>query len=150
MTTQIRSKPCKPYSGVAVLTRAYALLNAGPLNGKVCGDFCPWCALDEAHRQLSMEFQIKAPLHNVLTRLVAAAFMSSSFKEPLIDAARDITPQLYQKITQKEALYVLRRAGAWVEEDKPRKAIRYCTNCGLEVYTTLELCPECRRAGGPG
>lgn len=153
MSTQ--SKPCEPpYSGVQLLTRAYHLISAGPLNGNVCAGFCPWCALDQAHAELELEHRIKLPLHRVLTRLVIAAFeyYGTTDLSPLIDSklGRGSWQEIFRsEVTQREALFVLRRAGAWVEE--PRDIIRSCCpECGLEIYTSHEFCPECRRAGGPG
>jgi len=122
VTTPTRSKRCKepPYSGVQLLTRAYHLIEAGPLEGKVCTAWCPWCALDEAHRQLELEHEIKLPLHRVLTRLVKAIFDQKGWSEnqPLIDskiAMESWKTVFHYGITREEALFVLRRAGAWVE-----------------------------------
>ena len=50
-----------------VLERAEALLLRGMLNGSVCGDFCPWCAVAAAKGELDKEYGTEEILSNIIT-----------------------------------------------------------------------------------
>lgn len=103
----------KHFLGTDVIRKAQQLIEAGPLNGDNCSDWCPWCAIAKAKGLLDNEYGTGVAMSEAICQVVTGHIVELPSDEPLVEARKALLPfnsTDVSALTQEGALSILQQA----------------------------------------